>query len=531
MKELNKFVYQIYPKSFKDTTGNGIGDINGIREKLEYIKDLGFDYIWVTPMYVSPQNDNGYDVANYTEVDPLFGTKEDLKCLVDEASKLGIGIMMDMVFNHTSIDHEWFKKAIVGEKKYQDYYIWRDQPTNWESKFGGNAWEYVESLDKYYLHLFDKTQADLNWENEEVRNEIYNIVNYWLEFGIKGFRFDVMNLISKKYPLVDGDGDGRREYTDGPRIHEFLEELRSNTFADDQTILTIGEMSSTSIGESIKYSNRKRTELDSVFHFHHLKVDYENGEKWSKDYFDFEMLKRLFVDWQTAMNDNNCVDTLFWCCHDQPRIASRFIKANNKTEQLRKNKTYAMMMYLMRGISYVFQGEEIGMENVSFDNISQFNDVESINYYNANEQLSSDERLAILREKSRDNARTPMQWTREGGFSSIDPWIEMNENYKEINVENQLLDNDSTHEFYKQLIALKKNNEVLVSGSIDFLDDDKLMMYKRTLGNQTYMVIANVWDEQMSIKQSFKDVIINNGCELAGGEIKLLPFSSILINI
>ncbi len=530
MKELGYFVYQIYPKSFNDTTGNGIGDINGVRAKLKYIADLGYDYIWLTPMYISPQNDNGYDVADYYQIDPLFGSEEDFDNLVLEAEELGIKIMMDMVLNHCSTEHEWFKRAMAGEEKYKDYFIWSDKPTTWESKFGGNAWEYVEKFDEYYLHLFDVSQADLNWENENVKQEVYAIVNYWIKRGVKGFRFDVINLISKKYPLVNGSGDGRDQYTDGPRIHEFLEDLRANTFAGNDDVLTVGEMSSTSIEECSKYASKERIELDSVFHFHHLKVDYQDAYKWSTDFFDFDMLKNLLTSWQSAMQEKEVVDTLFWCCHDQPRIASRFIAARTTEEQLRKNKAYAMMMYLMRGISYMYQGEELGMENLTFNDISDAVDVEAINFYNLNKELTSEERLHALNQKSRDNARSPMQWTAEGGFTTGTPWIKYNDNVKYVNADAQINDSNSTHNFYKQLIGLKKSDQVLINGQIEFMHTDELFIYTRTLDDVTYKVVVNVWDRELTLENDAKEILINNGCEL-DNKIILKPFSSILYKI
>ncbi len=531
MKELGYFVYQIYPKSFKDTSNNGIGDLNGIRAKLSHIADLGFDYIWLTPIYISPQNDNGYDVADYYQIDPLFGTEAEFDLLVEEAAELGLKIMMDMVFNHTSSSHQWFKRALNGEKQYQDYYIWRDEPTTWESKFGGNAWEYSEELGKYYLHLFDTSQPDLNWENKNVRQEIYQIVNYWIKRGVKGFRFDVINLISKKYPLVDGTGDGRDQYTDGPRIHEFLKELRANTFASDEDILTVGEMSSTSIAECVQYASSKRDELDSVFHFHHLKVDYKDSYKWSTDYFDFQMLKELLRTWQEAMQEENVVDTLFWSCHDQPRIASRFIQAQTTEQQLRKNKCLAMLMYLMRGISYIYQGEEIGMQNLEFSKIDDAVDVEAINYYNANEHIPVEERLRALNQKSRDNARTPMQWNEKGDFSQVESWQKMNPNYPAINVAAQSENENSTLNFYRELITLKKGNNVLTSGQIRFIDDEKLFIYERSNEEEKYIIICNLWDQEFTYELEHKAIINNNGVIVNEKQLIIPSFSSIVLKI
>ena len=331
MKDFRKScVYQIYPKSFRDTTGNGVGDLNGVTEKLDYLKKLGVDYLWLTPFFVSPQNDNGYDIADYYHIDPLFGTMEDLDRLIKEAADRGMGLMFDMVFNHTSTQHEWFARALKGEKEYQDYYIFRKgkkgvPPTNWQSKFGGSAWEYVEELGEYYLHLFDRTQADLNWENPKVREEIRRVLLFWKKKGIRGFRFDVINLISKPAYFEDDDeGDGRRFYTDGPRVHEYLKEMVKETGLYEDDIITVGEMSSTTIHHCIQYTNPQEQQLKMCFNFHHLKVDYKNGDKWSLMPYDFMGLKKIFHTWQTGMAEGSGWNAVFWCNHDQPRAVSRF---------------------------------------------------------------------------------------------------------------------------------------------------------------------------------------------------------------
>ena len=323
----NKVVYQVYPKSFKDSNGDGEGDIKGIIEKLDYLKEFGIDYLWITPVFLSPMNDNGYDVADYYKINPQFGTMDDMDELIRQCNKRGIGLMLDMVFNHTSTDHEWFQKALSGDKEYQDYYIFKDGkedelPTNWQSKFGGPAWKYVKSLKKWYLHLFDVTQADLNWRNPKVREELKNVVRFWKEKGVKGFRFDVVNLISKpdKYEN-DCEGDGRRFYTDGMHVHEYLKELVKDTGIED--MITVGEMSSTSLDNCIRYSNPEEKELSMCFNFHHLKVDYKNGNKWELMDTDRKELKRLFEEWQIGMQEHNGWNSLFWCNHDQPRIVSR----------------------------------------------------------------------------------------------------------------------------------------------------------------------------------------------------------------
>lgn len=452
MKDFKKsVVYQIYPKSFNDTNGDGLGDLKGITVKLDYLKTLGVDYIWLTPFYISPQKDNGYDVADYCNIDPLFGTMGDFENLVREANKRGIDVMLDMVFNHTSTEHKWFKNALSGDKKYKNYYIFKEPkneqlPTNWESKFGGSAWEYVKEFDEYYLHLFDTTQADLNWENEEVRKEIFDIVNFWIKKGVKGFRFDVINLISKPMEYKDdNNGDGRSFYTDGPNIHNYIKQLNKETFGRDKDIITVGEMSSTTIDNCIKYSNPKEEELSMVFNFHHLKVDYKDGDKWSLMDFDFIKLKNLFNHWQVGMEEGNAWNAVFWCNHDQPRIVSRFGDDNKYHKE--SAKMLATSIHLLRGTPYIYQGEEIGMTNCYYDTINSYRDVESINFYNIlkSEGKTKEEIIKILQAKSRDNSRSPMQWDNSGnaGFTKEEPWIEICKNYKSINVENSLKDKDS----------------------------------------------------------------------------------------
>lgn len=379
-------VYQIYPKSFNDSNGDGLGDLKGVTDKLLYLKELGIDYIWLTPFFISPQNDNGYDVADYRNIDPRYGTIEDAENLISEAGKLDIGIMLDMVFNHTSTEHEWFKKAMEGDPKYMDYYIFRDPkpdgsaPTNWVSKFGGNAWEYVPKFNKYYLHLFDKTQADLNWENPQVREELKDILKFWQNKGVKGFRFDVVNLISKPDVFEDDfEGDGRRFYTDGIRVHQYLKELCRDSGLNENGMMTVGEMSSTTIDNCIRYSNPEEKELSMCFSFHHLKVDYKNGNKWELQPCDFMALKNLLNKWQTGMEEGNGWNALFWCNHDQPRVLSRF--GNDKNYPTESAEMLATMIHLMRGTPYVYQGEEIAMTNAYFEDISQYKDVESLNYF------------------------------------------------------------------------------------------------------------------------------------------------------
>lgn len=408
-------IYQVYPKSFFDSNGDGEGDIRGMIQKLDYLKSLGVDYIWSTPFFVSPMNDNGYDVEDYRNINPSFGTMEDVEELIHEAEKRGMGIMLDMVFNHTSTHHQWFQKALSGDEKYMDYYIFRDgtpevPPTNWESKFGGSAWEYVPKLKKWYLHLFDVTQADLNWKNPRVREELKDILRFWKAKGVKGFRFDVVNLISKPDVFEDDrEEDGRRFYSDGPHVHEYLKELVHDAGIED--MVTVGEMSSTSLEHCIWYSNPEEKELTMCFNFHHLKADYKDGNKWELKKPDYKKLKELFTTWQTEMEKQNGWNAVFWCNHDQPRIVSRF--GDEKKYWKESAKMLGTCIHLLRGTPYIYQGEELGMTNPGYQTISEYRDVESINYYKIliRQGKTEEEALKILGQRSRDNGRTPMQWS------------------------------------------------------------------------------------------------------------------------
>lgn len=501
-------VYQIYPKSFYDTKGNGVGDLPGIIEKLDYLKELGVDVIWLTPIYKSPQRDNGYDISDYYSIHKEYGTMEDFNRLLEEGHKRGIKIIMDIVVNHTSTEHEWFKQAASSkDNPYRDFYIWRDgkedgePPTNWESKFGGSAWEYDEKTGQYYLHLFDVTQADLNWENEALRQKIYEMMNFWFEKGVDGFRLDVINLISKDQDFPDDDGtippgDGRKFYTDGPRVHEFLQETNREVFSKHNA-MTVGEMSSTTIDHCIKYSNPDRNELSMTFNFHHLKVDYPNGEKWSVADFDFLALKRILSRWQVEMHKGGGWNALFWCNHDQPRIVSRY---GNDGEYRRESaKMLATSIHMMQGTPYIYQGEEIGMTNPKFDSIEDYRDVESLNIYKIKQEegMSEEEILAILKEKSRDNSRTPVQWNNQpnAGFTSGTPWIPVAANYPEINVENALKDSDSVFYHYQKLIQLRKQYDIITNGDYQLILDEhpELFAYVRNGVNEKLVVINNYY--------------------------------------
>jgi trehalose-6-phosphate hydrolase len=496
----NSTVYQIYIKSYCDSNGDGIGDLNGIRSRLDYLKSLGIDYIWITPFFKSPMNDNGYDIADYFSVNPMFGTMEDAENLIREADERGIGLMFDMVFNHTSTDHEWFKRALTGDPKYMDYYIFKDpvdghEPTNWVSKFGGNAWEYVPSLGKYYLHLFDVSQADLNWENPAVREELKNVIRFWKMKGVKGFRFDVVNLISKPDVFEDDHiGDGRRFYTDGPRIHEHLKELVNDTGIAD--MMTVGEMSSTSLDNCVRYANPAERELKMVFSFHHLKVDYKGGDKWALMAPDMKALRDLFKKWQEGMQEGGAWNALFWCNHDQPRAVSRF--GDDKNYWKESAKMLAVLTHMMRGTPYIYQGEEIGMTNAGYTSIEEYGDVESINYYKIllGEGKSSEEALHIIGERSRDNGRTPMQWdgSEQAGFTAGTPWLKIPDNHSYINVASEEQDPDSILAFYKMLVQFRKDSEIVADGEIRFLDTgtDDVIAYERTLKGEKLTVVCSM---------------------------------------
>lgn len=545
MKDFKKScVYEIYPKSFLDTTGNGIGDLNGVTRKLDYLKLLGVDYIWMTPFFVSPQNDNGYDIQDYYSIDPLFGSMEDLDHLIEEAAKRDMGVMLDMVFNHTSTSHPWFQKALKGDQEYQDYYIFRrgdksSPPTNWESKFGGNAWEYIESLEQYYLHLFDKTQADLNWENEKVREEIGNILLFWKAKGIKGFRFDVINLISKPEVFEDDAiGDGRRFYTDGPKIHQYLREMVENSGLDADDIITVGEMSSTSIKHCVEYTNPQEKQLKMCFNFHHLKVDYKDGDKWSLMPYDFGQLKELFHTWQSGMASGGGWNAVFWCNHDQPRAVSRFGDEGSYRKQ--SAKMLATAIHGMRGTPYLYQGEEIGMTNGGFTSLSQYRDVESIHYYEIlkSKGILEADIYEILRQRSRDNARTPMQWNsgRHGGFTGGEPWIEVNKNSREINVEDSLLDQDSIFYYYKELIRLRKKYDVISGGDYEplFTGHEGIFAYRRTLGNERLTVLANFTDQPQTVStgenmEAHEILISNDHVTIDPESIILKPYGAVML--
>lgn len=540
-------IYQAYPRSFKDTSGNGIGDLKGIKEKIPYLKGLGIDMVWLNPFFISPQNDNGYDIADYYHVDPAFGTDEDLDDLISEMDKAGIKLMFDMVLNHTSTEHEWFKKALDGDEKYQNYYYIREgkdggYPTNWQSKFGGPAWNEFGDTGKYYLCLFDKTQADLNWHNPDLRDELYKIVNYWIDKGIDGFRFDVLNVIGKDQILEDSSGiesEEKKLYTDTPIVHKWIRELNNHTFGKNPEIITVGEMSSTNIENSIMYSSAEGNELSMVFNFHHLKVDYENGDKWTDARFDFSKLKDTLNKWQVEMQEGGGWNALFWNNHDQPRANNRLGDVENFPYETAT--MLAQTVHMMRGTPYIYQGEEIGMTDPDFKSIDDYKDIESHNAYKKliDGGKSEEEALNIIKKKSRDNSRTPMQWdeTENAGFTSGKPWIAINDNYKTINTKKAMADRSSVYFYYRKLIELRKDENIISDGLYFPIlkDDDKIFAYIREYEGEVLINMNNFSKDYVEVDlenilddyDKFTYLLGNYGEKKIEKIIKLAPYESL----
>ena len=531
----SKVVYQIYVRSFCDSDGDGIGDLPGITSKLDYLRDLGVDYLWITPFYPSPQNDNGYDVADYCAIDPLFGTMEDLEELVREAKARGIGLMLDMVFNHTSTSHEWFQKALAGDEKYLAYYKFVDAapgataddpgepPTNWESKFGGNAWEYVPSLNKWYLHLFDVSQADLDWDNPAVCEELAKVLRFWQDKGVNAFRFDVVNLISKPEGWPSDDTDGKHFYSDGPHIHEYLQKLVRLGGID--SLVTVGEMSATSLESCIRYTNPDNHEMAMVFNFHHLKVDYPGGEKWELMEPDIAQLRELFRTWQEQMTAGGGWNSLFWSNHDQPRPNSRFGDTDNYWYE--SSTLLPTCTHLLRGTPYIYQGEELGQTITDFTSLDQYRDVETINYYQIIQERghTPEEAFEIVHARSRDDGRTPMAWdaSETAGFTSSTPWLGIPANHSYINAATEAADPHSVLAYFKRLVALRKAEEIIQAGDVRFLDtaSDKVIAYERTLGDERLAVQCNFsGEEQPALALDGGEILISNYDEAGGTSLR-----------
>lgn len=506
-------VYQIYPRSFCDSNGDGIGDLKGITSKLPYLKELGIDVIWLSPVYQSPNDDNGYDISNYQAIMDEFGTMEDYDEMLNQAHALGIKIMMDLVVNHTSDEHAWFVESRKSkDNPYRDYYIWRDgkegsEPNNWGSCFGGSAWKYDEETDMYFLHLFSEKQPDLNWDNPKVRKEVFDMMNWWCEKGIDGFRMDVISLISKEPSLPDGKagesgyGDFGPYAANGPHVHEYLQEMNREVLSK-YDLITVGECSGVTIEEAKKYASSSGKELNMVFQFEHMDLDGGESFKWNLKKIRLTELKKIMSKWQTEL-EGKAWNSLFWCNHDQPRILSRL---GNDSDQYREvsAKMLGTCLHMMQGTPYVYQGEELGMTNYPFSSLDEFRDIESINaYHELTEKgiVDPEDMFKFISYKGRDNARTPMQWndSENAGFTTGTPWIPVNPNYYRINAEEQMSREDSVFHYYKKLIALRKQYSVIVYGTYDLLlpDSEDLYVYTRNWEEQRLLVICNFADREV----------------------------------
>ncbi|CIY03358.1 alpha,alpha-phosphotrehalase [Streptococcus pneumoniae] len=534
-----KVVYQIYPKSYKDTTENGIGDFRGIIEKIPYLAKLGVDMVWLNPFYPSPQRDNGYDISDYMAVDPLFGDMADFEEMVCVGKEHKIDFMLDMVLNHCSTEHEWFQKALAGDKYYQDFFFIQDQPTDWQSKFGGSAWAPFGDTGKYYLHLFDETQADLNWRNPNVRKELFKVVNFWRDKGVKGFRFDVINLIGKDEVSVDcPENEGKPAYTDKPIVHNYLRMMNQATFGSDDSFMTVGEMSSTTMENCVLYSSPDRQELSMTFNFHHLKVDYKDGQKWTLAPFDFEKLKSLYHSWGKEMSDKDGWSALFWNNHDQPRALNRFVDIQNFRKE--GATMLAASIHLSRGTPYIYMGEEIGMIDPDYDSMADYVDVESLNAYQMllEEGKSQQEAFQIIQAKSRDNSRIPMQWdaSENAGFSTGTPWLKAGKSYKYINVENEIQGPIFT--FYQDLIRLRKEMPIISEGSYKpaFEDSKQVYAFERQFEDQKLLVLNNFYAKEVEIDlpavyQNGQILISNYEDAEVSEKILLKPYQTLAIYV
>lgn len=542
----DQVIYQVYPKSFYDSNGDGVGDLQGIIEKIPYIASLGVDMVWFNPFFASPQRDNGYDISDYYAINPDLGTMDDAENLIASLQEHGIGVMFDMVFNHVSTEHEWFQRALAGEEKYQDYFYIREPkadgsfPTNWESKFGGEAWAPFGDTGKYFLCLYDKTQADLNWHNPALRKELYDVANFWLEKGVRGLRFDVLNVIGKSELLEDAPPGmiDKLLYTDTPRVHPWIHEMNQETFGKYDGTITVGEMSSTTLENSIRYSSPESQELDMVFNFHHLKVDYEDGQKWTQAPFDFHVLKNLLNDWAVGMQEGNGWNALFWNNHDQPRAINRFADPVNFHAE--SATMLATVIHLLRGTPYIYQGEEIGMVDPQYIDIEEYVDVEARNAYISLivDGKTETEAFAIVASKARDNSRTPMQWdsSDNAGFTTGEPWLRPT-TFETINVEHEQKEGKILP-YYKKLIQLRKENLLISEGEYEpyALEHDAVLAYTRKYQGEKLLVLNNFYGEEASIEIPNEflngDILIGNYPDHQLREdYTLRPYESLAIKI
>ena len=531
-------VYQIYPRSFNDSNGDGIGDINGIIEKLDYLKELGIDVIWLSPVYKSPNDDNGYDISDYCDIMDEFGTMEDMDKLLSEAKNRNIKIVMDLVVNHTSDEHKWFIEAKKSkDNEYRDYYIWRDpvngkEPNDLESCFSGSAWQYDEESGQYYLHLFSKKQPDLNWENEKVRKEVYNMMNFWVNKGIGGFRMDVIDLIGK---VPDDSITGN-----GPKLHEYLQEMNKAAL-EGNDLLTVGETWGATPEVAKLYSNPERNELSMVFQFEHIGLDQIEGkEKWDVKPLDLLDLKKVLSKWQTEL-DGEGWNSLFWNNHDLPRIVSRW--GNDKEYRVESGKMLATLLHGMKGTPYIYQGEEIGMTNVRLENINEYNDIETLNMYKdrISKGYAHDDIMNSIYIKGRDNARTPMQWddSENSGFTTGKPWLAVNKNYKDINAKKALEDKNSIFHHYKKLIDIRKHNDTIIYGDYKLLcpEDKNIFAYIRELNEDKILVVCNFYCDEVNFKlnhdSNFAEILLSNYSDSSTllENLKLRPYEAIMYRL
>lgn len=543
-------VYQIYPKSFYDSNGDGIGDLKGIILKLDYLKELGIDVIWLSPIYDSPQADNGYDIRNYKAIFEQYGTMSEFDELLNEIHQRGMKLVMDLVVNHTSDEHYWFiESKSCKDNPYREYYIWKDgkdkglPPNNWGSIFSGSAWKYDETTKQYYLHLFAEKQPDLNWENPKLRNDIYEMMKFWLDKGIDGFRMDVINFISKDQNFPDGEvsdgqiyGDGGPFFVNGPRIHEFLKEM-NNKVLSNYDIMTVGEMPGASPQDAKIYTNPEKKELNMIFTFEHMNLDCINGDKWDLKPLDLVELKENFEKWQTSLYGVGW-NSLYWNNHDQPRIVSRF--GDDQKYRVKSAKMLATCLHMMQGTPYIYQGEEIGMTNVQFDSLDDYRDIELLNMYREKKQLgwSHEKIMESIYAKGRDNARTPMQWdnTEHAGFTNGTPWIKVNPRYKEINVKAALEDQESIFYYYQKLIKLRKEMDIITTGKFELIlrDHPSIFAYKRLDRDGTLIVLCNfsektmlIEDEKLVSEISDATIVISNEDQNTKRN-ELMPYESVV---
>ena len=540
-------VYQIYPRSFCDSNGDGIGDIKGITSKLPYLKDLGINVIWLSPVYQSPNDDNGYDISDYEAIMTEFGTMADFDEMLAKAHSLGIKIVMDLVVNHTSDEHKWFIESRSSkDNPKRDYYIWKDgkdgkEPNNWGSCFSGSAWQLDETTGQYYLHLFSKKQPDLNWENDEVREEVYSMMNRWCEKGIDGFRMDVISLISKDQSFPDGPTYGGlygsfESCSNGPRVHEFLQEMNKKVLSK-YDIMTVGECAGVTLEEAKKYANSNGSELNMVFQFEHTGLDDDSTMKWSTKKMPLVPLKENLTKWQKGLNEV-AWNSLYFCNHDQPRIVSRLGSEKEEYREL-SAKCIATCLHMMQGTPYVYQGEELGMTNTVFNSVKDFRDLESINAFHELTEtgvISAEELFPKICHKSRDNARTPMQWddSKNAGFTTGTPWIDVNPNYTKINAKEQIAREDSVFNYYKKLISLRKEYEIIVYGDYNLLlpEDKDLFVYERSLDGKKLLVACNFSEKEREFgfgAAKNGKVLINNYEGFSLDNNKLRPYEAVVV--